>query len=106
MAKKSKTKTPAEAVESQGQGKKSEPVSVADVNTLTPEAGDDVGEGQLQEVKDREEEHGLRGAKVDPTPNENYSVEGVTSGAPTPETDESVRDENRVARTMDGPRPI
>lgn len=32
-------------------------------------------------------EKGYFGATTDPTPNENYTVEGVTSGAPTPETD-------------------
>jgi hypothetical protein len=35
----------------------------------------------------REHEQGFRGTEVDPTPNENYTVQGVTSGAPTPETD-------------------
>lgn len=32
-------------------------------------------------------ERGYWGAVSDPTPNENYTVQGVTSGAPTPETD-------------------
>lgn len=40
-----------------------------------------------QEVISREHEQGFRGVEVDPTPNENYTVQGVTSGAPTPETD-------------------
>lgn len=40
-----------------------------------------------QKVIDREQEQGFRGVEVDPTPNENYTVQGVTSGAPTPETD-------------------
>lgn len=31
--------------------------------------------------------HGYFGVQIDPTPNENYSVAGVISGAPTPETD-------------------
>jgi hypothetical protein len=35
----------------------------------------------------QEIEQGFRGTEVDPTPNENYTVAGVTSGAPTPETD-------------------
>ena len=35
----------------------------------------------------QEQEQGFRGSEVDPTPNENYTVAGVTSGAPTPETD-------------------
>lgn len=33
------------------------------------------------------QEQGFVGVKVDPTPNEHYTVEGVTSGKPTPETD-------------------
>ena len=32
-------------------------------------------------------EAGYFGKVTDPTPNENYTVEGVASGAPTPETD-------------------
>jgi hypothetical protein len=32
-------------------------------------------------------ERGLHGLEVDPTPNEHYTVAGVTSGKPTPETD-------------------
>ncbi|MFI6228887.1 hypothetical protein ACIBCR_16410 [Micromonospora echinospora] len=43
---------------------------------------------QVQKVVDRETEQGFRGIEVDPTPNENYTVAGVTSGAPTPETDD------------------
>lgn len=48
------------------------------------EAGNDA----VQEAVDKETEQGFRGGEqVDPTPNENYTVAGVTSGAPTPETD-------------------
>ncbi len=47
----------------------------------------DSGEQQLQETFDRETEQGFRGFEVDPTPNENYTVAGVTKGLPTPETD-------------------
>jgi hypothetical protein len=36
---------------------------------------------------DIEQKQGFRGIEVDPTPNENYTVAGVTSGKPTPETD-------------------
>lgn len=43
--------------------------------------------GQVQDAVDHETEQGFRGIEVDPTPNENYTVAGVTSGAPTPETD-------------------
>jgi hypothetical protein len=41
----------------------------------------------LNEQFAREEKQGFRGQEVDPTPNEAYTVAGVTSGAPTPETD-------------------
>jgi hypothetical protein len=34
-----------------------------------------------------DENKGFLGAGIDPTPNENYTVEGVTAGKPTPETD-------------------
>lgn len=50
---------------------------------------------QVQEAVDQETERGFRGIEVDPTPNENYTVAGVTSGAPTPETDD---EQARVAR--------
>jgi hypothetical protein len=33
------------------------------------------------------QEQGFIGVAADPTPNENYTVAGVTSGKPTPETD-------------------
>lgn len=42
---------------------------------------------QVQEAVDKETEQGFRGVEVDPTPNENYTLQGVTSGKPTPETD-------------------
>lgn len=46
-------------------------------------------EEQLQEEQDQ----GFRGAKVDPTPNEHYTVAGVTAGKPTPETDADLHTE-------------
>lgn len=42
--------------------------------------------GDVQSQMDEEQEQGFRGTKVDETPNENYTVSGVTSGAETPET--------------------
>lgn len=42
---------------------------------------------QADKVIGQETAQGFRGTEVDPTPNENYTVAGVTSGAPTPETD-------------------
>ena len=49
-------------------------------------AKSDAGAAQVQATVEEELEQGFRGTAVDPTPNENYTVEGVTSGAPTPET--------------------
>lgn len=57
----------------------------------------DAGTKAVEEVLDAEEDQGFRGTKVDPTPNENYTVEGVLAGAPTPETDEKAADEARKA---------
>lgn len=42
---------------------------------------------EVQAKADQEAELGYRGIEADPTPNENYTVAGVTAGAPTPETD-------------------
>lgn len=40
---------------------------------------------QAQSVVDQETKQGFRGTEVDLTPNENYTVKGVTSGADVPE---------------------
>lgn len=45
-------------------------------------------EDRVQSTVDEETERGYNGTEVDPTPNENYTLAGVTSGKPTPETDE------------------
>jgi hypothetical protein len=52
-------------------------------------ARDDQSTQYAQKVADEGAEKGFRGVEVDPTPNENYSVSGVTSGKPTPETDKA-----------------
>lgn len=44
-------------------------------------------EADVQAVVDKETEQGFRGIKVDPTPNEHYTVAGVSAEKPTPETD-------------------
>lgn len=46
-----------------------------------------------------EQDRGYRGVLVDPTPNANYTVAGVTSGKPTPETDDKAREAARKAAT-------
>lgn len=55
----------------------------------------------VAEVKrqvDEDTARGFRGVEVDPTPNENYTVAGVTSGAPTPETDDAAAEAARQAQ--------
>jgi hypothetical protein len=47
--------------------------------------GGELGGKEVQAKMDEEQEQGYRGFVPDPTPNENYTVKGVTSGAPTPE---------------------
>jgi len=49
---------------------------------------DDSGASEVQAKVDAENAQGYRGVRVDETPLENYTVDGVTSGKPTPETDE------------------
>jgi hypothetical protein len=47
----------------------------------------DAGQAEVQENFDKAEDQGFIGEKVDPTPNEHYTLAGVTSNKPTPETD-------------------
>jgi hypothetical protein len=58
---------------------------------------DDSGASEVQAKVDAENAQGFRGKRVDPTPLENYTLEGVTSGKPTPETDEKAADAAREA---------
>lgn len=44
------------------------------------------GAEEVQHAMDKATEQGFIGVETDDTPNENYTVAGVTSGAPTPET--------------------
>lgn len=53
-------------------------------------AKNDGGAAEVAANLAEEQKAGGRGAFVDPTPNENYSVAGVTAGKPTPETDASL----------------
>lgn len=46
---------------------------------------DPIGQA-MQDAEDEVTELGFRGVEVDTTPNEHYTVAGVTAGLPTPET--------------------
>ncbi|WP_432091019.1 hypothetical protein [Streptomyces sp. NRRL F-5630] len=54
--------------------------------TTQPTPKDGVAEA-IQAATDAAEAQGYLGVAVDPTPNENYTLAGVTSGKPTPESD-------------------
>jgi len=58
---------------------------------------DDGGAAEVQAKVDEENEQGFRGTRVDPTPLENYTLSGVTSGKPTPETDAKAAEAARSA---------
>lgn len=60
----------------------------------------DGGASELQETFDRAQEQGFFGTEVDPTPNENYTLQGVTGGKPTPETDAKLAGEVREQTKM------
>lgn len=47
----------------------------------------DAGDAEVQDKMDEETAQGYSGTAIDPTPNENYTVAGVTKGKPTPESD-------------------
>ena len=57
-----------------------------------PETG---GANLVSEQMEAEMEVGYRGYTPDPTPNENYTLQGVGKGAPTPETDDELGDKAR-----------
>jgi hypothetical protein len=54
-----------------------------------------LGEEQLQETFDEANEKGFFGEATDKTPNENYTLAGVTSGAKTPETDKAIAEQEQ-----------
>ena len=58
-------------------------------------AAEQAPDAEVQKQVDAEEEQGFRGIPADPTPNENYTVDGVTSGKPTPETDAGAAEKAR-----------
>ena len=50
-------------------------------------SADDAGQAEVQAKFDEANEKGYFGTTPDETPNENYTLQGVTSGKPTPETE-------------------
>lgn len=58
----------------------------------------DTSTAEVQKRMDEDQARGFRGVEVDPTDNEAYTVKGVTSGMPTPETDEGAAEAARKAQ--------
>jgi hypothetical protein len=52
-------------------------------------SADDAGQAEVQAKFDEANKKGYFGSTPDETPNENYTLAGVTSGKSTPETDRS-----------------
>jgi len=81
---------------------------MADTSKPSPKASSettktqDIGQNEMQETFDEANEKGYFGTEVDPTPNENYTVKGVASGAPTPETDADAKAKAAKAITEAG----
>ena len=55
-------------------------------DTVASEPSAKSTQAAVKAAVDKDTEQGFRGANTDPTPNENYTVAGVTAGLPTPET--------------------
>lgn len=62
-------------------------------NTSSKNTSSDVGESEVQEKFDKINEQGYVGTAVDQTPNEAYTLDGVTSGMETPETDPALSEQ-------------
>lgn len=67
-------------------------------------ASPDAGQKELQEKFDEAQEKGYFGVTPDPTPNENYTLQGQGAGKPTPETDDDLANalaanQRKLART-------
>lgn len=58
--------------------------------TASDQPKDDASK-RVQAASDEAHEKGYIGVSPDPTPRANYTVAGVTAGAPTPETDEQAK---------------
>ncbi|MGW4505696.1 hypothetical protein ACWENO_13755 [Streptomyces sp. NPDC004436] len=69
-----------------------------DDSKSTPTADEAVQ--KAQKAFDKAQEQGFFGVETDPTPNEHYSVAGVTAGQPTPETNEEAAAEARKAARL------
>lgn len=72
---------------------------------MTQQNKDDAGQAEMQRLADEAAEKGYIGESVDPTPDANYTLGGVTSGAPTPETDAKAEAEARQASGI-APGPL
>jgi hypothetical protein len=74
--------------ETQDQTQQDQPTEAQQAVDSDQEGVAEEGNAQVQEVVDQQTDQGFLGTETDQTPNQNYTVEGVTSGAPVPETQE------------------
>lgn len=69
-----------------------------------PEQAAEAGNESVRETVDDELDQGFRGTEADTTPNENYTVAGVTSGAPVPEAAPDPAVARREAHSQNQPQ--
>lgn len=62
----------------------------------------EAGNKQVQAAVQADADKGYRGTPVDRTPNENYTVAGVTAGLPVPETEADPVSARRAAARQHG----
>ncbi len=67
----------------------------ADSGNAGQDAGGDAGEAEVQATFDEAEEKGYFGVVPDETPNENYTLKGVSANKPTPENQRQHPDKDR-----------
>ncbi len=84
---------------------------MSDTSAQNPKASSgtiksDAGEKEMQNQFDEANEQGFFGTEVDPTPNENYSLQGGPAGEGTPETDAGAfaKAQKAIAETARAPR--
>lgn len=79
------------ATESENQKSTATPSGAEKAAKENQKAADEVGADQVQAAFDEANEKGYFGELEDPTPRENYTLDGVSKGAPTPESDPEIR---------------
>ncbi|HLA96318.1 MAG TPA: hypothetical protein VK612_11405 [Pyrinomonadaceae bacterium] len=79
----------------------STPESIPQMDSAKETPSTESREQVTSKPENRESEKGFFGVEVDQTPNENYTVSGVTKGLPTPETKAAAETETEAKKTKE-----